>query len=99
MTFDTRKLHRVGVRARDLYRVTTCFVRALPDFVIIGGQKCGTSALYYYLIEHQDVVSARRKETHFFDTRKHKLGHMLYRASFPIRANLRRTTEANGRQI
>jgi hypothetical protein len=99
MTLDTRKLHRVTVRARDLYRVTTCFARALPDFVIIGGQKCGTSALYNYLIKHPDVVPARRKETHFFDTRKHELGHMFYRASFPIRANLRRTVEDNGRHI
>jgi Sulfotransferase domain len=99
MAFDTHKLHRVGVRARDLYRVTTCFARALPDFVIIGGQKCGTSALYYYLVEHPDVVPARRKETHFFDTRKHELGRMLYRASFPIRANLRRDVAAEERLI
>ncbi len=39
----------------------------LPDFVIIGAQKCGTKSLYNYLSRHPQVRAARRKEVHYFD--------------------------------
>lgn len=38
-----------------------------PDFIIIGAQKCGTTSLYQYLIQHPQVVPASQKEVHFFD--------------------------------
>jgi len=41
--------------------------RTVPDFMIIGAQKCGTTSLYQWLTIHPDVVSARQKELHFFD--------------------------------
>lgn len=37
------------------------------DFLIIGAQKCGTTSLYHYLTQHPQIVSATRKEVHFFD--------------------------------
>lgn len=37
------------------------------DFLIIGAQKCGTTSLYRYLTQHPQIVSATRKEVHFFD--------------------------------
>lgn len=36
-------------------------------FVIIGGQKCGTTLLYECLNQHPLVVRGRKRETHFFD--------------------------------
>jgi hypothetical protein len=42
-------------------------VGALPDFVIIGAQKGGTSFLYHLLTRHPLVEPAARKELHFFD--------------------------------
>lgn len=39
----------------------------LPNFLIIGGVKCGTSSLYQYLKQHPDVfMPARLKEARFF---------------------------------
>ena len=38
-----------------------------PDFIIIGGQKCGTTSLYNYLIKHPNIIPAKEKEVHFFD--------------------------------
>ena len=38
-----------------------------PRFIVIGVQKCGTTALYGYLCQHPQVLTAIRKETHFFD--------------------------------
>jgi len=39
----------------------------LPDFVIIGAQKAGTTWLGYRLLEQQSVFLPRPLETHFFD--------------------------------
>ena len=56
----------------------------LPDFIIIGGQKCGTTSLYRYLVQHPNVYPALRKEIGFFNARyDHDLG--WYRAHFPSR--------------
>jgi hypothetical protein len=38
----------------------------LPDFLIIGGQKCGSTSLFRNLAESPEVLPAR-KEIHFFD--------------------------------
>ncbi len=64
------------------FRGATSSMRLLPDFLIIGGQRCGTSSLYYYLTEHPGVVSASTKEIHFFDDSYTK-GLAWYRAQFP----------------
>lgn len=64
------------------YRGLTNQMRLLPDFLIIGGQRCGTSSLYYYLTEHPSIVAASTKETHFFDEHFAK-GLAWYQAQFP----------------
>ncbi len=38
----------------------------MPDFLIIGAQKSGTSSLYYYLAQHPQIVAVPHKEIHFF---------------------------------
>ena len=38
-----------------------------PLFLIIGAQRCATTALYSWLRQHPGVVAAFRKEVHFFD--------------------------------
>jgi hypothetical protein len=40
---------------------------SLPDFLIIGGARCGTSSLYSHLKEHPDVFMPDLKEPLFFD--------------------------------
>jgi len=37
-----------------------------PNFFIVGGPRCGTTALYTYLREHPGVFMPRQKECHFF---------------------------------
>ena len=53
----------------------------LPDFLIIGAQKCGTTSLYAYLVSHPKINSASRKELHFFD-RHFQKGSAWYRSHF-----------------
>lgn len=38
----------------------------LPNFVIAGFAKCGTTSLYHYLYEHPEVFLPKRKELHYF---------------------------------
>ena len=37
------------------------------DFLVVGTQKSGTSALYRYLREHSQIEMGKNKEAHFFD--------------------------------
>ncbi|GMU77526.1 MAG: hypothetical protein AMXMBFR46_03260 [Acidimicrobiia bacterium] len=60
--------------------------RALPDFVIVGAQKAGTTTLYTQLVAHPSVLAALRKEVHFFDRTPRALA--WYRAFFPHRARI-----------
>lgn len=40
---------------------------SVPNFLIVGVQKGGTTSLYEYLQQHPQVQSALTKEVHFFD--------------------------------
>jgi hypothetical protein len=55
---------------------------ALPDFIIIGASKCGTTFLYHLLIQHPHVEPAAAKELHFFDALFEE-GTGWYRQCFP----------------
>lgn len=55
---------------------------ALPDTVIIGVQKGGTTALFDYLVQHPSIRGSIRKEVHYADLNAHRpIG--WYRAHFP----------------
>ena len=65
-----------------LFRYSTNYLRILPDFIIIGTQRGGTTSLYKYIAEHPNVYSAFRKEVDFFDYNYNK-GISWYKAHFP----------------
>jgi hypothetical protein len=58
-------------------------VGGVPDFVIIGSQKAGTTFLYDLLTRHPRVVPAERKEVHYFDLHFGR-GTDWYRSRFPL---------------
>jgi hypothetical protein len=58
-------------------------MRTLPDFLIIGAQKCGTTFLYQLLVQHPRVKSSFLKEVHYFDLNFGK-GNNWYRSNFPL---------------
>lgn len=45
----------------------------MPNFLIIGAQKAGTTALYYYLRQHPQIYMSREKEAHFFSHENEEL--------------------------
>ena len=63
--------------------MATAQVRSLPDFLIIGAQKCGTTFLYQLLVQHPYVKPAFAKEVHYFDL-NYREGDDWYRSYFPL---------------
>lgn len=71
-------------RSQQLFRLYTGHLRSLPDFIIIGGQRCGTTTLYSYLSQHPNIAPPSVKEVHYFDLSYQK-GTVWYRTHFPLR--------------
>ena len=75
-------------------RRSTASFRCLPNCLIVGAQKAGTSSLYHYLTQHPRVHSSYCKEVHFFDGGLDPLvdtyanGEHWYRAHFPFKHNM-----------
>jgi hypothetical protein len=69
------------------YRKITSPIRAFPNYIIVGAQRCGTTALSYYLSQHPEIYPATKKEVHYFDNH-YQSGERWYRAHFPIKSKL-----------
>jgi len=76
------------------YGRATSFARPLPDFLILGAQKGGTTALYAYLRWHPGITGPSWKEVSYFD-RHYRRGASWYRGHFPIGAGDRLVGEAS----
>ena len=77
-----RTIRRIISDINFLYRYLNSLNRKLPDFLIIGAQKSGTTSLYSFLAQHPNITPALKKEVHYFDlnyNRKIK----WYRSFFP----------------
>jgi hypothetical protein len=72
---------------RSRVRLATSSYRALPDFLIIGAQKAGTSSLFKLLIQHPLITRSYRKELQYF-TNHFALGLPWYRSQFPLKVEL-----------
>ncbi len=84
--------------ARERFHAATHAGRVLPDFLIIGGQKCGTTALHAYLLEHPCVAGGLRKEVQYF-TLHYAKGAAWYRSQFPTRWASQRAIRRCGRPL
>ena len=97
---------RLSVRAREVARVQARSARAwrrafapgelgaVPEFLIIGGMRCGTTSLYRHLAAHPQIEPALGKELNYFTVH---YGRSLrwYRAHFPLREQGRLSFEAS----
>ena len=78
-TLNQKKLTSLRVNSLDISKVNF----KMPDFLVIGPQKSGTTALYKYLTEHPHIYPASAKEIFFFDI-KYDHGIDWYRSHFPV---------------
>lgn len=90
----TRRILRIRSRLRAAHARWRNRDRALPDFLILGTQKGGTTSLFEYLEQHPRVLGPTRKEIHYFADRPNPnnyriLGPGWYRSHFPGQRTLR----------
>lgn len=85
----TRWWHRSHVRGsrqslspRLWMRYLTAGQRRLPDFLIAGAMKAGTTSLFGYLAGHPECLPSSTKEVHYFD-KNFARGERWYRLHFP----------------
>ena len=62
----------------------TASLRKLPDFLVIGGKRCGTTTLYEFLKQHPSISNPPFDHMGFFDD-NYKLGIDYYKSFFPIK--------------
>ncbi len=78
----------------------TSFLRTLPDFLIIGATKSGTTSLYGLMCTHPNVLPARVKEIGYFaSTTTYMYGMQWYRAHFPTVLHKRYHAWKTGRKM
>ena len=68
--------------SRDL-RLLSALARLLPDFLIPGEAKCGTTSLYNHLIAHPEIAPCRVKEPR--SLLAYGASPILCRADYPLR--------------
>ncbi len=81
----------------------TAGLRALPEYLIIGTKRGGTTSLARWLLEHPEVRSLypsreTRKGTYYFDV-NYELGEDWYRSHFPTRAAHALAERRHGRSL
>jgi hypothetical protein len=63
---------------------------ALPNLIVIGGLKCGTTSLHHYLSLHPEIAMSRPKELNFFVAELNwELGREWYASHFDRAAPVR----------
>ena len=78
-------------------RLRSAKQRALPNLLIPGCQRCGTTSMYNYLVQHPLVMRTLWKEVHFFDKEhNYEKGADWYRAHFVRQQRLDRLQRQSG---
>lgn len=80
------------------YAWVTSRGRVLPDFLIIGTQRGGTTSLYKYLVQHPNLSHALTKELRFFDL-NYQRGLPWYRSRFPSRRHRENARRRRGVEL
>jgi hypothetical protein len=81
-----REAAKLGRSISTPFARATAPMRMLPDFLIVGAQRAGTTSLYNYLADHPDVGRVRLgKGVHYFDTNATE-SMAWYRSHFPFDA-------------
>jgi hypothetical protein len=79
--------------------IPTARLRMLPDFIVIGAQRSGTTSFFNYLCQHPEIHASYPKETHYFSNFFRK-GVYWYRSHFPLSFQKKKVeTSGNGNFI
>ena len=86
---DGEMIRGTARQVRWAWRRATARWRTLPEVIIIGAQKSGTTSLFSYLTQHPQIRAPLRKEIHYFGD-KFINGTEWYRGHFPPERRLSR---------
>ena len=91
-------LRKVLLQGSDAVGRATSGARVLPDLLICGGQRCGTTSMYKALVQQPTIFRpVWRKGVHYFDMAyEHDLS--WYRSHFPLEAQLSRAAKRHETQ-
>ena len=76
----------------------TASSRVLPNFIIIGTVRSGTTSLYYNICDHPSILPADYDEIGFFDS-NYQLGINWYRSMFPTEKKMNEVKMKTGYAI
>ncbi|WP_353475852.1 sulfotransferase (plasmid) [Salipiger sp. H15] len=62
----------------------TLMAKTLPDFIIIGAMRAGTTSLHNYFQRHPQVSMSHDKEPNYFTEKKYELGEDWYVGQFDV---------------
>jgi hypothetical protein len=79
-------MRKQAIKGLERYLQVTSGLRMMPDFLIVGTQRGGTTSLYRYLAEHPSMAPTLvSKGVRYFDA-EYARGPSWYRGHFPPRA-------------
>ncbi|WP_019503571.1 sulfotransferase domain-containing protein [Pleurocapsa sp. PCC 7319] len=58
-------------------RILTSPIRRMPDFLIIGAQKCGTTSLFDFLVQHPNIGKPHKKEVDYYKPHNERLYQLI----------------------
>ena len=94
-----RRLWKGAVIAQQIAAAPTARLRTLPDYLIVGAQRAGTTTLQKHLFLHPDVMPPGRvKGVHFFDTNFGR-SPLWYRSHFPTTRARARAEHGTGHPV
>lgn len=79
-----KSLKKFTISSYRTFCSLTGFLHVLPDFYILGAEKCGTTSLFLYLTESPYVLHPISKEPRYFG-KYYERGLNWYRAGFPFK--------------
>jgi hypothetical protein len=88
-------LKRAVRRGAQAVGRATGSMRVLPDYLLVGEARCGTTSYFKYLIRHPNVGPVITKEVQYFSDRFDR-GPSWYRGHFPTRAYARSVQRKTG---
>ena len=89
------KFVRYVLLQRHIYGITSS-MRVLPDCIVIGVGRSGTTSLYHYLGQHPCITKSAYDELGFFDDNYH-LGVSWYRSMFPTKFHKKKIIKKFGK--
>ena len=73
-------------------------LRVLPNLIVIGVVRSGTTSLYHYLSQHPSIIKSAYDELGYFDS-NYELGLNWYKSLFPTIFEKKKVEEKNGKFI